>query len=186
MANQTPSCQIANHRNIFITRIEEWAKPHALSMHRQDDSVSLCLSERRHLFLLAPSQSEAISVFFIGQFDPSHTDARFPDRFVTWLREGGNDQIPDAVYVHHLHGFGYGITIPLADWPSIETQYLPIIDFFFAHLSQLVSCYQAVSGLDLEGDEARAVRDRFHLDAFIRFEFLRMSRIPMGFALAMQ
>ena len=175
MANQIPHCQLVNYRKRVIDSLEAWAKPHRKCIHRQAESISMKLAEGRHLVLLSPLQNEPIVVLMLGQIDSSTPDSGFPDRFVTWLREGGNDPMPDAVYAPHLNALGYGITIPVVDWPTIETRYLPMIDFVFSLLAQLQRCFLAVRSLDLDGKCARVLRDRFHSEAFIRRELLRAS-----------
>jgi len=175
----------ANYRKRVIAWVEAWAKPHTQSVHRQADSISLKLAEGRHVILLAPQHNVPIVILLLAQLDSSNRDNGFPDRFVNWLREGGDDPMPDAVYAPHLNSLGYGISIPIVDWPIIETQYLPMVDFVFGLLAQLQRCYQAVRDLDLDGDCARVLREQFHSESFIRREVVRVSCIPMNWALAM-
>lgn len=185
MATQIPHSQNAHYRKRVIAWLKAWAKPHTQRVHRQADSISLKLTKGRHIVLLTPQHNAPIVILLLTQFDAPIRDSEFPDRFVAWLREEGDDPMPDAVYASHLNALGYGIAIPLVDWSLIETQYLPMIDFVFGFLAQLQRCYLAVRDLDLDGDCARGLREQFHAEAFIRREAVRISCIPMNWALAM-
>ncbi len=186
MATHIPHCQIVNDRERVIASLEAWAEPYTQCIHRQAEIISMKLAEGRHLVVFTPLQNEPIVVLMLGQIDSSGQDNQFPDRFVAWLREGGDDPMPDAVYAPHLNALAYGITIPVVDWPTIETQYLPMIDFVFGLLAQLQRFFQAVRTLDLEGEYARGLRDRFHSEAFIRREAWRASPTLMYQSLATQ
>lgn len=168
MVIQSTHFQIAQCRERVIAWIETWAEPHTLCRHFQDDSLSLQLTDERHLIILPCMQHAPIVVLLAVKVDLPNRDFEFPDRFVTWLREGGDDPLPNAAYALHLNTLGYGIAIPMVDWSLIETQCLPMIDFVFGFLAQLQRCYQVVRDLDLDGDYARKVRDQFHSEARIR------------------
>ena len=186
MATHIPHYQIVNDRERVIASLEAWAEPYTQCIHRQAEMISMKLAEGRHLVLLVPLQNEPIVLLIFGQIDSSSQDNQFPDRFVSWLREGGDDPMPDAVYAPHLNALGYAMTIPVADWPTIETQYLPMIDFAFGFLAQLQRCFLAVCNLDLDGECARGLRDRFHSEAFIRREAWRASPTLMYRSLTTQ
>ena len=161
MATHIPHCHTVNDRERAIASLEAWAEPYTQCVQRQAEIISMKLAERRHLVVFTPLPNEPIVVVMLGQIDSSGQDNQFPDRFVAWLREGGDDPMPDAVYAPHLNALGYGMTIPVVDWPTIETQYLPMIDFVFGLLAQLQGCFQAVCNLDLMGSAREACATGF-------------------------
>lgn len=183
---------IATHRSRVIQWLQEWARHNAQECLDCGNCVEAVLNIRLgqglHIFLDAPKRADHVLIVAIATLHAAGTDYRHgcPARLLTWLAEGTNQPLPQVLFDPRLNAVALGLGIPLADWPAIETFYLPLIEVVSSYIARLVAYLTEANGLDsLEQSSADLLRERFLAEASVSIALLRpatpgdLSRTPL-------